>query len=144
MEKIEFKKVLGNSLKQFGFEYVKKAYYCSNDELIVVINTQKSNFDNSFYINYGFLIRELTPEMDFPKDNVCDVRGRFGFNVNDKVVYDFNFEESTAEQLENGIVKGVNSIILPILNDGLAKYYEIFPEAMAMATLKTKKYIGII
>lgn len=143
MEKTEFKKILGNSLKRFGFEYIKKAFYYSNDELIVVISTQKSNFDNSFYINYGFLIKELTPEMNFPRDNVCDVRGRFRFNVNDKVVYDFNFEESTTEQLENAIVEGVSTIILPVLNEGLVKYYEIFPEARVMATLKTKQYIGI-
>lgn len=143
MEKTEFKKVLGNSLKKFGFEYNKKAFYYSNDELIVVISTQKSNFDNSFYINYGFLIKDLTPEMNFPKENVCDVRGRFGFNVNDKVVYDFNFEKSTVVQLEDAIVEGVNTIILPVLNEGLAKYYEIFPEAITMATLRTKQYIGI-
>lgn len=66
MDKKEFKKALNSILKPYGFEYIKKAYYQSNDELTVVIAAQKSNFDNSFYLNYGFLIKQLNPELDYP------------------------------------------------------------------------------
>lgn len=40
MEKKEFKKLLSNILKQYGFYYTNKRYYLSNNELIIVIDTQ--------------------------------------------------------------------------------------------------------
>lgn len=39
--------------------YCKKNYYCNSDKIIVVINLQKSNFDNSYYINYGFYVKDI-------------------------------------------------------------------------------------
>lgn len=140
MKKIEFENSLDHSLKQIGLKYIKKAYYCENDELIIVISPQKSSFDNSYYINYGFLIRKLSPDLKYPKENSCDVRGRFGFMVHDRVVYDFNLENNTVEQLKTAINTGIHTIILPVLNEGLTKYYELFPEAIASATLKAKEY----
>ena len=51
MENTELKKIVQESTSKYGFMYCKKNYYCDLDDTIVIINLQKSNFDNSFYIN---------------------------------------------------------------------------------------------
>ena len=59
MNNTEFKNNAGEVLKQEGFLYKNKQYYFENEELIVFVAFQKSNFENSFYINYGFLIKSM-------------------------------------------------------------------------------------
>ncbi|NBK96453.1 MAG: DUF4304 domain-containing protein [Erysipelotrichia bacterium] len=143
MDKKEFKKALGNILKPYGFKYLKKNYYLSNDELIVVIATQKSNYDDSYYVNYDFLIKQINTEIEYPKDNVCDVTGRFVFNSDGKTIHTFNIEENNLHELEEGINDKLNSTIMPVLEKGLQEYYKMFPEYIVTATLKTKKYLGL-
>lgn len=143
MEKKEFKKALGSILKSYEFEYKNKGYYRSNDELIIVIATQKSNFDNSYYLNYGFLIKQLNPELEYPKDYVCNVTGRFSFRNGKKIIHSFNLEENNLNQLEESINEKLYSTIIPVLEKGLQEYYKMFPEYIVSATLKTKKYLGL-
>lgn len=143
MDKKEFKKALTSILKPYGFEYTNKGYYCSNDEVIVVIATQKSNFDDSFYLNYGFLIKKLNPELEYPKDNGCDVTGRFVFKASSNIINTFNLQENTIAELEESVNEVVKTRIIPVLEKGLQEYFRLFPEYVVTATLKTKEYLGI-
>ena len=59
MNNTEFKKIVGETLKSQGFAYENKYYTFENTDLKVFIGFQKSNFENSFYINYGFLIKGI-------------------------------------------------------------------------------------
>lgn len=52
MDNTEFKKILQVCTDRVGFTYCKKNYYYQSEKLIIVINTQKSNYDNSYYVNY--------------------------------------------------------------------------------------------
>ena len=143
MEKKEFKRILGDVLKEYGFKYIKKGYYCNNNELIVVVSTQKSNFADSYYLNYGFLIRELNPEIEYPKDYICDERGRFAFENNNKIRYEFYIGEDNEQILKHSIKEGVEKNIIPVLEKGLSEYYKIFPGTYACANLKTKEYLKL-
>ena len=49
MDNTEFKKIVQEITSKYGFMYCKKNYYYNSDKIIVVINLQKSNFDNSYY-----------------------------------------------------------------------------------------------
>ena len=51
MNKAEFKKIVGETLKSQGFAYENKYYTFENTDLKIFIGFQKSNFENSFYIN---------------------------------------------------------------------------------------------
>ena len=59
MDNTEFKKIVQEITSKYGFMYCKKNYYYNSDKIIVVINLQKSNFDNSYYINYGFYVKDI-------------------------------------------------------------------------------------
>lgn len=140
MEKKEFKKEIRNVLATYGFEYVRKASYRRNDELIVVVDTQKSDYSNAYYINYGFLIRKLNPDVEFPKEYKCDVRGRFIFQKSgDK--FTFHMEKDDITILTESLKKEIENIILPVLSDGVEKYYELYPDALMAAPLRTKEYL---
>ena len=65
MNNIEFKKIVQEITSKYGFMYCKKNYYYNSDKIIVVINLQKSNFDNSYYINYGAELESELPVCKF-------------------------------------------------------------------------------
>lgn len=143
MEKKELKTVLKDRMIKYGFEYYKNAYYFDNNELVSVVALQKSNFDNSYYLVYGFLIKAYNYDLKFPKYYVCDINGRFIFNINGKSTDNFNLEVGNVQILEESIDKTYQTILHPVLENGLSEYYKILPECIVSATLRTKKYLGM-
>ena len=143
MQKKEFKKVLENILAQYGFHYVNKAYYLDNDEIIIVIATQKSNYENSYYINFGFLIKKVNPEIKYPKDNACDVFGRFVLDCNGKQYQSMDLDSFNIENLSVSVKNFMEVNIKPVIENGLSKYFEINPKAIFTATLKAKNYLNL-
>lgn len=143
MEKKEFKKTLGGILQEHGFEHKNKAYYRSNDELIVVVAVQKSNFEDSFYLNYGFFIRKFNPDMEYPKENLCDVRGRFLFSKDGRPLGGFSIESGTEEELRHAIAEGLENVIMPVYENGLQEYCRILPDGLSTATLRAKEYLQL-
>lgn len=144
MDKKDFKKNMGNILKKYDFNYTQKAYYSDNDKLIVVINLQKSNYNDSYYMNYGFLIKEITPDISYPKESMCDVMGRFSFLNQGNTVYDLSLKELDISTLEQILDSNLERTILPVLQNGIGYYFEMYPQAIAATKLKTKQYLGLM
>lgn len=108
MDNTEFKKIVQEITSKYGFMYCKKNYYCNSDKIIVAINLQKSNFDNSYYINYGFCVKDIHNDLRYPKNNEYDITGRF-LNETNKGIYQLdtmNVEE-LGMSLEESIPKFV-------------------------------------
>ena len=143
MEKKSFKATLNKTLSEYGFKFIKKSYYKETEELIVVVATQKSSFDDSQYINYGFLIKKENPDIQYPKDNECDVIGRFIFQLHGKPSDNITFESLNEEELAKAVKENVDKAIEPVINSGLKRYFELYPEKVMMANLKTKKYLNM-
>jgi hypothetical protein len=55
----EFKKELDYLLKSYGFKKKGNKWTSETDELEKIIYLQKSNFNNSYYINYGYNFKDL-------------------------------------------------------------------------------------
>lgn len=70
----------------------------------VVINLQKSNFDNSYYINYGFYVKDIHNDLQYPKNNECDITGRF-LNETNKGIY--QLDTMNAEELVVSLEKNI-------------------------------------
>ena len=140
MNNIEFKKIVQEITSKYGFMYCKKNYYYNSDKIIVVINLQKSNFDNSYYINYGFCVKDIYNDLQYPKNNECDITGRF-LNETNKGIY--QLDTMNAEELVVSLEKNILNFIVPVINEGISKYFELFPNAICRATLNLKKYLGI-
>ncbi|MFD1258283.1 DUF4304 domain-containing protein [Mucilaginibacter terrae] len=65
MKKDDLARILDDILIPFAFKRKGNNWLFNGNELTKIINLQKSNFSNTFYINYGYIIRglELTTKM---------------------------------------------------------------------------------
>jgi len=142
MDKKEFKKALAGVLAEYGFQTKGNIARAETDELILVVATQKSNFENSFYINFGFLIKSLNPDITNPKDNQCDVFGRFVLDILGEAKNSINHELINSGDFCDALRKSMDDKIKPVLESGLKKYFELNPMAMNTATLKAKNYLS--
>jgi hypothetical protein len=59
MEKKDLIKLLDEIFLPLGFKRKGNNWIFNGDELTKMINLQKSNYSNAFYINYGFIIKRL-------------------------------------------------------------------------------------
>jgi len=143
MEKKEFKKTLANTLSEYGFVTLNNLSRAETDDLIVVVATQKSNYDNCYYLNYGFLIKELSPDLINPKDNQCDVFGRLNITIDGEKHSSIAIERFCSEDFSSALIKSMNETIKPVLEFGLTKYFELYPAAISTIRLYAKKYLKI-
>ena len=141
MNDTEFKKIVQESTSKYGFQYCKKNYYCDLDNVIIVINLQKSDFNNYYYINYGFCVKDIHNEIQYPKWNECDITSRF---VNAMNKDEYRLDKLNAEELVMSLEENIKKFIVPVIHDGISKLFELFPQYICMATLNLKHYLGII
>lgn len=59
MEKKDLIKLLDEIFIPLGFKRKGNNWTFNGDELSKIVNLQKSNYGNSFYINYGYIIKGL-------------------------------------------------------------------------------------
>ncbi|MDT0018193.1 DUF4304 domain-containing protein [Listeria swaminathanii] len=143
MNKTEFKKIVGNKLKENGFSFEQKAYYLRTDTIIICVEFQKSNYGNTYFINYGFLLVKLNPTIKHPKTNTSDVFGRFTFY--DKGVLNKEYQIDFLEKKEviECIQINIGNNIKPVLEKGLATYLETTKPSNLFVKLVARQYLGI-
>lgn len=141
MNNTEFKKILQVSTSVIGFEYCRKNYYYKSEKLIIVINTQKSNYGDSYYVNYGFCARDIHDNFDYPKINECDIIGRFVNETNDEKKYEFELSTINSDKLIKCFDYNIRNIIEPVVNEGIKKYFKLFPQAIFTAKRELKEYL---
>lgn len=143
MDKKEFKKAIKEVTGEYGFKYIKKGYYYTNEELIVVIDLQKSNFEDGYYINSGFFIKEMHQDIMLPTSNICDVDNRLTIDYNGKTHDCIHYSDIESSILKDGLRKEIEAYLLPVMREGLARYFELYPQYICTATLNAKKYLGL-
>ena len=144
MEYKEFVNLLSVSAKKVGFRKYKKDFIYDAEKIVIIVNIQKSNFDESYYINYGFILKEIHNLVEYPKINECDYIGRFTNYLGDKEEYNFKLNSLEKELFENGLKRNISKFILPLIEEGIWKYFDLFPEAIASTKLVLKQYLNNI
>jgi hypothetical protein len=59
MEKEQFKSLFDKIAKKYGFRSSFGGWYIKNDNIIVILELQKSSFSNSYYLNIKIFIQGL-------------------------------------------------------------------------------------
>lgn len=59
MEKKELINVIDTVLSPYGFNQKGNHWVINLDEIVKIINLQKSSFGDAYYINYGFIIKVI-------------------------------------------------------------------------------------
>jgi hypothetical protein len=66
---------VASSLKPHGFRKIARSWYMEKPETILIVNVQKSQFGNQFYLNCSVVFRSISTT-DQPKERHGDVRFR--------------------------------------------------------------------
>ena len=66
---------LSDELRPVGFVKKGATWYLRKQDVIAVLNLQKSNYDSTHFLNLGFWLREID-DVQNPKDEQCHVRTR--------------------------------------------------------------------
>lgn len=111
--------------------------------MTIVIDIQKSNYSNCYYINYGFCVKEINGVKN-PNISDCDIMGRFTNYMDNQIEYDFKLEKLEQEQLAISLNKNICNIITPVKESGIHKYFELYPEALKTARSNLKKFIEFL
>jgi len=75
MVKVDFKKAFGDALKVVGFARKGQAWFKNGGDSTVVLNLQKSDFDEKYYVNFGVWLKALG-DVAFPSENKCHIQAR--------------------------------------------------------------------
>lgn len=146
------KEIIKKSLSEAG--YVKKSdtWYLRNDEVVLLVNIQKSQYGDQYYLNCGVGLKSLS-SVEFPKEHQCDIRFRIEDAIpegNEKNISAlFNLEDiSVSEaQRKDGISKLIAEYVLPTLHAlssirGISEAIHSGVLAKAMVHKQVKDLVG--
>ncbi|WP_339735632.1 DUF4304 domain-containing protein [uncultured Gimesia sp.] len=62
-------------LKPHGFQRKGSNWYLSSEQVIVVLNLQRSQYSATYFLNLGFWLQQIE-HIDFPGEHQCHIRTR--------------------------------------------------------------------
>lgn len=77
--------ILDKTFRNAGFAKKSNSWYRSEADAIVVLNLQKSDFGNYYYLNVGVSLMALSTDV-FPKENHCHIQLRADSLLNDDLI----------------------------------------------------------
>lgn len=108
--------IMSRIMKEFGFRKKRSTWYRENEEVIMVVNLQRSTWGKYFYLNVGVLIKALNNTKD-PPEHKCHIRDRIEENGPDmKRALDASDGPITPEEREQIITDKVRNVVMPTLN----------------------------
>ena len=121
-------------------------YYLRTSDVIIAIGLQKSNFSNTYYINVGYVITQLSQSLLDPKDVDGEVRTRFNFEEKGKRLDTFdleNFSEDSPNELTQILDHNIEVYIIPVSSlSALKSLIEQNPTMLYQTKLSAKKLLG--
>lgn len=75
IDKKLFKKSIAAPLERAGFLKKSQSWFLNGKDVVLVINLQKSDWNEAYYINIGIWLKALG-DMAFPKENQCHLSYR--------------------------------------------------------------------
>ena len=125
MDTKQFKNFCKKEFELRGFKKIKKTFYLAGKDLLCGIELQKSNYSNSYYINYYFFLGKFDDTNDYPVCYDLDIQGRMVAMSKTQTVRGKHFltsaieyEEYTEEELRPYFDRAFEEEILPPVNHG--------------------------
>lgn len=145
------KESLGAPLSEAGFKRKSNSWYWSNDEVVLLVNLQKSQYGAQYYVNCGVALKSID-NIEFPKEHHCHIRFRLTSVVSEEEkegiesVFNLENESLTDQQRKNEISMLIRNIALPILKEcatknGIAKVIKDGRLAKAMVYKQVKELV---
>ena len=116
IDKKSFKKTIGLPLENAGFVKKGQSWYLDSKDVIVVVNLQKCDWGDWYYINIGIWLKALE-EGSFPKESDCHLSYRAESLFPDQrelILLGCHLEMSNPQMLVD-LSKYVESQLIPFL-----------------------------
>lgn len=133
--KKEIIKALASTLKQNGFKRKGQTWFKDYGELVYSINLQKSDFGAHFYINVGYIIKELLLEnfeyFDYSMNHIIIRSERLLDSMREDVLNSFDLEIPMDDEIR---LNNIKNLILPELINLGESHSSVVALADAMKT----------
>jgi hypothetical protein len=141
----EFKKVLSSCLLEWGFTKEGGSYYKRSDDVICVVGLQKASFEDSYFVNLGYVIRDVHPDLTAPRYVDGDIRARFSFPADEKQMDLFDPGALASEdELRKIVRENAAELIEGVISiPGLKALLARRPTMLCQTTVKAKKALGV-
>ncbi|MEM6817059.1 MAG: DUF4304 domain-containing protein [Bacteroidota bacterium] len=153
MDKKKLVAILDDELKSLGFQRKSTSWYLDQDEIIQVINLQKSSYSNLFYVNISIYIKAIEPPKGLPKEEQCHIRTRLDrtmvdapknydylFDLENVTLNDKDYKREMSECVAKNIIPQLESINS---KEGVLKVAEKNSVMLNMLPLSVKSHFGI-
>src|ERR1700683_2441378 len=144
-------KAIDDLLSKAGFKRKGKVWYVDNAETFSLLELQKSNYGDQYYINLAVFVKKLGSN-PFPKEHQCHVRGRLTSLLKDKSDAEKSLDlENVSIPMEKRIASVssmIKDIALPLLSEmrsmgGIKRLLIENKLEEFLVSLKLKKLLGI-
>lgn len=137
-------------LKKAKFRKKGASWYWDTSECTCVVNLQKSQWGNQYYVNLGVLLKGLTPIAN-PKESQCHIRERLSEIVPNKREFEkaFNLEEPLGTKERLSIVsESIEKQAFPFLSllqsaDGIRGAFKAGKLRSFTLTLDAKRFLQL-
>lgn len=132
-----------------GLKRKGATWYLESPACICLLNLQRSQWGNKYYINLGVLVKQLG-HIPFPKENQCHLGIRLSQIVPDSTQLERNldFEDSSSsdEKRIEAIREAIETHAIPFLSslqtlDGIKRAFREGTISPAFATANLKKFL---
>jgi len=145
MEKNQLVNLLNEIFIPLGFKRKENDWISNNDQLLKIINLQKSQYGKYFYINYDFIVKglELTTKTHVPHRLASSERGEQQLITNLLDLETNISDEDRLSCLKDFILKKVVSVMMSINTEhDLFEYLKKRPHLFDVP-LVVKKYFNL-
>lgn len=110
-------RTVDSSLKANNFIKKSGSWYREVDESVMVVNLQKSNYGNTFYINLGVWFKRFG-QSQFPKEQQCHIRIRLSSLTGEELDNALNLENTAVTEVDRQLTidGAISQRALPFLS----------------------------
>lgn len=113
-------KVIDEALTPLGYTKRKNTWFLTQDETIRLVDLQKSQYGEKYYINLAIYLKNLG-NLEYPPENLCHIRTRLEAIVSNKEDYESLLDGEKNENIDERmgkLSKLFHSSALPWLSIG--------------------------
>ena len=138
----DFKKIVNEIFKEYGFNRNKKCFYKDYGEIYLKFDLQKSNYSNGWYINYSIIIKDLHADEEVLDNWEQDLSGRVIFKPGKQSPDLMDLDNvGDIEQFKLMVHNGISGIICMIEQGGLKHYINNNPKMICTASIWAQEYM---
>lgn len=99
MEKKHFVGILNDMLRPLGFKRKSNNWINEEFEIILIVNLQKSNYGNNYYINYGYILKSIPLDGIYMhvSNRLCSSNPDIRININELLDFDNEIKDEIRE-----------------------------------------------